>query len=582
MTMMDGPPPAKKARLSMACNECRRRKVRCDADYPQCRNCAQRNTECFTSDPKQPGIPVIREWLEDKTSLQPQPTTAGITVTASQNGGTPQSATAARDEAGDVGPNQPATDGVDKVSPVYHHYDMLFQAEHRTNRFKMMGSSSSQCLMKSLDVYLRAAKIKSPSEMFQYGMRHAEEIVLPLSFSLPAFPPTEARTRYTEAFFTRIHLLWPCLDVDEMKNAISYFSTLTDFTSTPRDQIPTLASAYLIMSLGVDEEARAFTDTGEKYLSAAAELVGHIMSVPYLKAVQALLLLTIAYRARNKEGLGWQTLGIAIRIAHTLGLHKHSAVRPSDEHAVTQRNVQLFHARIWGICCCLEKMMQLESGRPSAIFTVSRDQMMGPAQRAPGHDFLQWNVGLAEYQGEISQHMYGHKPGERTVQEILFNAARLDMALLEWSNQIPLQFQPTSALFCSGPDLSAAAFLSIQFHNCMIAIHRAALISPRQTFDAEVEKYCPDEPGKARLKRGELICTDSARAMIRLSLEMVESKAESRLFSTGPVLLACIVLSISLLKNPRGKMRSSDLEVCFWFSLTSTWHSTDCDTPYSY
>ena len=86
-----------------------------------------------------------------------------------------------------------------------------------------------------------------------------------------------------------------------------------------------------------------------------------------LNRLQALLLLAIAYRGRNKDGVGWQMLGIAIRIAHTLGLHKHSTIKPSDQHAVTKKSEQLFHARIWAICCCLEKVMQLEAGRPSAI-----------------------------------------------------------------------------------------------------------------------------------------------------------------------------------------------------------------------
>lgn len=556
---MDEPPPAKKARLSMACNECRRRKVRCDANYPQCRNCANRNSECFTSDIKRPGVPVVREWIEDK-AMPPQSTIDSSNV-ANKTAEISQSPSISRDGAHIDGSVPPSDSGLNQVSPVYHPYDMSFQSEHQTKRFKMMGGSSSQCLMKSLDVYLQTASIKPVSSNFQYGMRHAEEIVLPLALTLPAFPPTDVCSGYENAYFSGVHVLWPLLDIDETKKAVKYFASITDLSTIPRDQIPALASAYLVVSIGADEEARAFTQTGEKYLMAAAEMLGHVITVPYLQALQALLLFTIAYRGRNKDGLGWQTIGMAIRTAHSLGLHKHSAIKPSNEHGVTQRQEQLYHARVWAVCCCLEKMMQLESGRPSAIATVNRDQMMGQAQRAPGHDFLQWNMGLAEYQGEISQHIYGHSPGERTAQEILLTTARLDLALLAWSNQIPLQFQPTSALFCSKEDLHYAAFLSIQFHQAMISLHRAALIAPRHMFDAEVEKYCSNEPSKHRLERGELICTESARAIIRLYVEVQESKAGSRIFSTGPALLACAALSISLMKNARGKMQAADLEL---------------------
>ncbi|KAJ9610629.1 hypothetical protein H2200_005406 [Cladophialophora chaetospira] len=562
---MEEPPPAKKARLSMACNECRRRKVKCDAEYPQCRNCAHRNTECFTSDPRRPDIPVMRKMIEDVEVPAHSADNEPLASAPSQTGDAQIEnaqlySSISRSDATPTGSNAAGPE-LDQISPVYHPYDMSFHSEQRTNRFKMMGASSSQCLMKSLDLYLGTVNIKAVSPPFQHGMRHAEEITLPLRLTLPPFPASDTRFTYTDAYFTRIHVLWPFLDVDETKNSINYFATVTELNSVSRDQIPMLASAYLIMSLGADEEARAVTSDGENYLQAAAELLGHLVVVPYLPAVQALLLFTVAYRGRNKDGLGWQTMGLAIRIAHTLGLHRHSAITPSDQHGVKQKRDQLYHSRIWGVCCCLEKLLQLESGRPSAIFTVNRDQMMGQEQRAPGHDFLQWNVGLAEYQGEISHHMYGHKPGERTAKEIILNGARLDTALLAWAREIPLQFQPTSALFCSKEDLHFAAFLSIQFHQSMIALHRAALIAPRMAFDAEVEKHCSGHPSKHRLKQGESICTESARTIIRLSMEIQENKEESRILSTGPILLACVALSISLVKNPRGKMQAADLEL---------------------
>lgn len=543
----------------MACNECRRRKVKCDANYPQCRNCAQRSSACFTSDPKRPGIAVIREWLEDKSA--PEPAVVPSVYPTSQSDGPAQPSPNTSRDTPIASGSLTATNEANEVSPVYHTYDMSFQAEHRTNRIKMTGASSSQCLMKTLDLYLKTTNTKPISSFFEFGMRHAEEMVIPLTLSFPQFPATDYQTTYAEAYFKRIHVLWPFLDIDETKNAINHFASISDLSTTPRDQIPVLAVAYLVCSIGTDEISGNFTSDGEKYLHAAAGLLGHIILVPYLATVQALLLFTITYRSRTKDGLAWQTIGMAVRIAHSLGLHRHSATRPSNQHGVTQKKDQLYHARIWAVCCCLEKMLQLESGRPSSIFSVDRDQMMGRAQRAPGHDFLQWNMALAEYQGDISQHIYGHKPGERTAKEILVHAGQVDRALLAWSNEVPSEFQPASSLFCSNEHLHYAAHLSIQYHQSMIALHRAALIAPRAVFDAEVEKHCPDEPSKFRLKRGELICAESARSIIRLSLDVQESKADSRIFSATPLLLACTALSMYLMKYPRGKTQAADLEV---------------------
>ena len=44
----------KPIRVALACNQCRKRKVRCDAHQPKCRNCRVRGEVCETSDPRKP------------------------------------------------------------------------------------------------------------------------------------------------------------------------------------------------------------------------------------------------------------------------------------------------------------------------------------------------------------------------------------------------------------------------------------------------------------------------------------------------------------------------------------------------
>jgi hypothetical protein len=46
------PPHAKPMRLALACNQCRKRKVRCDARQPKCTNCEQRGEICEARNPK--------------------------------------------------------------------------------------------------------------------------------------------------------------------------------------------------------------------------------------------------------------------------------------------------------------------------------------------------------------------------------------------------------------------------------------------------------------------------------------------------------------------------------------------------
>jgi hypothetical protein len=579
------PPPAKKARLTTACNECRRRKVKCDANYPKCSNCCTRNSECFTSDPKRPDVPVVREWVEvpEKTApsqppipaqnqlstILPDPdeaihnnpeTTHPLSSTTQHHSISPKIHQNRSPSAnGNLG--TPIVVETTDVSPMQQPHDMSFNLDFVNNRFKMLGASSAQCLTKSLDIYLKSYSVEPASALFRHGMQHAEEMDLPLSIDLIQFPDYNTRQAYLNAYFTRIHVYYPITDVDDTKAMIHRIAPLPDLRSVSYTKVPLLATAYLIMSLGADEVHGAASEVGMQYLRVGAALAGQAINFPYLTTVQCLLLLAICYRGRNKDGLGWGATGTAVRIAHSMGLHRHSAVKPSVQHGIQRRDQQLFHARIWAVCCCLEKTAQLECGRPSAIFLVNTDQMMAQDQRAPGHDFLAWNMALAEVQHDISTHLYGHQPGDRTAKQILLDTARLDKKLLLWPNLVPAELRPGNDILCGDDQYHLAAILSFQYHQAVIAVHRAALIQPLAALQQEIDRVLPDNDARYRLKGGEAICVSSARAVARITIELLERKIDSRLLSGGPALLACVVLATYIVKNPAGRMQLSDLEV---------------------
>lgn len=562
------PPSSKKPRLSMACNECRRRKVKCDADYPQCRNCRIRNSECYTSDPKRPELPVRREWIDGPERVSQLPHSGyqpgryhsdRESVPISPQTSVAQSPSL----SGEVAANRPMLATTD-YSPIHQPYDMSFNLDFN-NRFKMLGGSSSQCLSKSLDVYLKSCNVEPVSSLFRHGMKHAEEMEMPLGTPLLSLPDFATREQYLDIYFSRIHTLYPIFEVDETKAVIHHVASIPQVKTLPYDKIPLLVTTHLIMSLGADELAGTSTRVGQEHLQAAASLIGHVIAFPYLTTVQCLLLLAICYRGRNKDGIAWHMVGMAVRTAQSMGLHRYSALRPSTQHGIQRRDQQLFHARIWAICCCLEKIGQLESGRPSSINSVNTDQMMGRDQHPSGPDFLQWNMALAEVQHDISTHLYGHQPGERTAAQILVDAAKLDQQLLAWPTLLPPEFRPGSDIICLDEHFHFAAFLSFQYHQSVIAVHRAALIQPAPSLQQEVDKLMPDNPARVRLKNGETICVGSARLIAKIAIELLDRKLESRLLTAGPGLLACIVLAVYIVKNPGGRMQISDLEVRFTF-----------------
>ncbi|CBF80622.1 hypothetical protein AN8473.2 [Aspergillus nidulans FGSC A4] len=552
---MDRPPFAKRPRLSMACNICRQRKVKCDAEYPKCQNCRVRNQECITTDPQRPGCPGFREWLQvpekEKTQIEPprRNQTANVGEYAE---GEAEMDTARIFEYHNA--SMAAEDDGNEASPVRQPFETSVNTEQGTNRTKILGGSSSQCLAKSLDVYFKAARMEPVSGFFRHGMRRAEELNIPLALTLPELPDAERRKEYCSVFRLRIYPLYPIFNFTAFSASLEQLAAVEDLSTISRDDIPVLVSAYLLMSIGVDERAQYPTEEGERYLHAAAGLLAHVIVVPYLPTVQALLLFTVAYRGRNQEGLAWQTLGIAIRIAYTLGLHR-SQKQTTDE----------VHTRIWATCCSLEKVMHLASGWPTLI---PDDLMADPDSLRLNHRFLQWHLALAHYQGSISRHLYSHRPTDRagaegttkrTVRQILLDTARLDNCLQSWANKIPSDQRPGSDLLTSSADFHILAFLSIEYHGSMIALHRAALIAPRSKIEEEVKRHCSGEDFSHRLTHGESICANSARIIARLSIELQDYGADSALIPAGTAGLACIALAIWLMKHPSSRLRETDL-----------------------
>lgn len=581
------PRSAKRPRLSLACNECRRRKVKCDAGYPKCRNCQTRNSECITTNLRRPGVEVTREWVEfpeqaspsqDGTQTQIPTRNTYHNVTSRHSTGSSLAGTPTNFDLPSNPPpgNLGSAATVAGISPVHQPYENLLvrehstDKEHATDRVKVLGGSSSQSLTRSLDVYLKAAHIQPVSSGFHYGMRFVEEMEISLILPLPPLPPPQKRESYLDTFFERIDPLYPVFDADALKDDIRKLTAMPNFNNLLHDEIPMLASAYLVMSLGVDEQAQRYTQEGLKYLHAAAGLLGHIILVPYLMAVRALVLFTVCFRGRNKDGVGWRTLAMAIRISQTLGLHRNANGPTIVDHEGQPQKNKLVQSRIWAVCCSLERVMQLEVGWPSMVEGFDCDQIFKNVPRNARYGFLEWHVRLAAIQGRISHHIYGHNPGERSSKEILTDTIRLDRELLSWAESIPEEYRPGNDLFVANHQFHITAFLSIQYYETMISLHRAALVSPISSFRSEVDLYCSDDPSRIRLQSGEAICISSARSIAKLAIELTDQNNESRIINASPILLACVVMGVSLVKNPGRRMQATDLEVFDSKSLLRT------------
>lgn len=313
-------------------------------------------------------------------------------------------------------------------------------------------------------------------------MIQSEEVslpLMPLMPFLPDLPPPDEMEAYVNCFFDRVWPLFPVVDrnvlqadIDGLRDHRQTHPEPLSSRLTPTN-IPTLVMIYAVISIGVDEKKGRLSDLSTRFLTAAYSLYAHLIATPYMSSVQALMLLAIAFRGRVKDGQAWHMIGQAVRIAHSIGLHKQVAQRKDsgseDRGGVTTgENKQPLDRRLWWSLYGLEKLMQLESGRPSVIDDRDDDQVpiVSISSACPATNYFTAWISLSRIMGQISELIYSRRP--QSSLDLFSKTAKLDSALVEWERSLADKLkmgQGISALQAqAGHHQHLSNFLSLQFH----------------------------------------------------------------------------------------------------------------------
>ena len=250
---------AKRQRLSLACNECRKRKVKCDSEMPKCRNCRIRGNICETTDPKHPELVVIRKYgaiesdlhqhehrtapeypMPSAAQYEPRPNTP-ISLPREQSSSWVARSYQAHRTLNSVSTSQATEltpDGAEAPNRLdldesHDSPEITVNIDSNNNRQKVMGGSSLQSLSMFLDLYLRKSGLPGITSSFRHGMGFAEEYLLPLTLSLPDLPPSSLMDRYVDTFSRNIHPLYPVLDLEQLHAEIRRIRSYQDASWSP-------------------------------------------------------------------------------------------------------------------------------------------------------------------------------------------------------------------------------------------------------------------------------------------------------------------------------------------------------------
>lgn len=328
--------------------------------------------------------------------------------------------------------NDQVIEGKNRQYPYSQDVTINLAAKHKR---KFIGGGTLQSLSKYLDHYFERRRMESIGPRFVYGMQHAEEFPLPPlgRQDLTPMPTSSEKKSYLHAYFTRIHPMYPILDQTSFCATIEQLTT-KDFAALRQEEVPLLASAYCVFALGADESAGHCTTIGYIYLTSEFKLWAYIVSVPYLTSVQALLLLTITLKSRNKDGCGAQSLGQAIRIAQSLGLN-HGSIKETTtvhgERSLVDDSTDVA-ACCWWVCYCLEQMFGLEIGRPTLIKESDCYQALPQAMYRTTNFFRNWTA-LCQIQNRLYEAVYARPEHLRNATALLQDIGSIDRGLCDWA-----------------------------------------------------------------------------------------------------------------------------------------------------
>ncbi|KAJ5370512.1 uncharacterized protein N7496_006604 [Penicillium cataractarum] len=361
-------PLIRRSRLAVACNPCREAKVRCDVSHNACRRCQERGYDCVATDPKT-GEMIPRRLAKTTLSKRAKKKASSGTETSGKPG-VPNRISRSNSVSGNI-PTIPLDDEHQSVSSTCSPYAQTADGGPSThasthpedcwpstvlsteeaapplsedlalevgavqnndgeNRLAVLGSTNMQILAAGwIDRYF--AYLGQPfrvSGCFKYGMRHAVEGGKPRDINPAPVVSQHMHDAYLDAYNQAIYPLFPVFDTTSLP--LSSQSLVSG-----EDDLCLRAVLLAVYSLGADSIAKGVTPEGTAFLYEAYSLVVELMNNPYLTSIQALVLISLAFRSRAKDGQAALTISLAIKMALCLGFHRHiqTSVPESDKQA---------------------------------------------------------------------------------------------------------------------------------------------------------------------------------------------------------------------------------------------------------
>ncbi|KAL8849644.1 MAG: hypothetical protein Q9221_005411 [Calogaya cf. arnoldii] len=484
--------------ISIACNECKRRKIRCNGQMP-CQRCGNLTLPCvYAPNCCSTGFRDSNEFQAMNNtiqSLQDQVQRLYGELNASQN--VQQNSNASPYPDPSSYPHQPSMAQTQPQGPYHATSPGAGPSRVRHRRFQGPTSSAFNIAKSSLqtmgvtDPSLTEGQVQDYEDPTSSHQRHASN---PLEPSQYAKDPIwiiskDEAIRLCQVYDEEIGIMYPMLDMDRIvKNADKLFTFteaatktgLIDRSMPSADSMhgPEIDTLKMILATALVLEGGGQSDLGSALFDTVkGSCESKLGETPDIGGLR-LLVIMAQYRFQQGDDFqAYRAIGLAARLSYEVGLHRNNILhRDFADHDERSWAVKLF----WSIFV-LDRRWSFGTGLPFAI----QDGDIDPSLPEPDDSTpcLTAMIAYSRIASKVWRSIMGPVGAGGEVEEKTMTY--LDFQILDWQSQIPdsLRFCPTPRV--DVPDIGASSraqrrlqvLLYLRANQMRILIYRPVLHS---------------------------------------------------------------------------------------------------------
>ncbi|KAL8369673.1 hypothetical protein RB595_000148 [Gaeumannomyces hyphopodioides] len=443
--------PESAAVRPIACNECRRRHTSCTRDRPRCQRCREVSLDCVYEEGGR-NITVKEQYLRD-LELKAKAYDDALAAASSQGLASVPITTKSRPPVPSaVDEDDEETVDGNALLEVFRRMD-FHDAESRplTNpqgSFKGPGHS---------DMFLRSIR-RLP------GVKYPDDVSLDLdtSFYEPGLlaprrlsvrshlrlPPIDTARRYYAAQYTYIGTILSFSDPQTFERDFleAYHSPPPDLADS--EACLRFAKLLVILAFGQLYSINQWVDfkgpPGFEYFSHALQLLPDVHEDGSVLCVETLSLIGYFMQNMNRRDAAFLYIGMALRMAISLGLHQETPSSPDHNHLTAISDAEREHRRrVWWSVYSLDRILCAKSGNPITI--QDEDVGVHPPSPLPSEPeycpavVLRHYTELSRILGDVNKHIFRRGAGKSSIAQLMASVKDIMLALTRWRRELPSQ-----------------------------------------------------------------------------------------------------------------------------------------------